>query len=360
MNIKKHNCQEYFLLYADKELSVPEMKQVELFVKFNPEYEEEFLMLQQSVIKPDMKVALWNKDFLLKKEPEFINSSNQDEIFILYHDDELIQEDRKSLEDYTKNTSQQKELAFFGSLKIQTDPSIIFENKAVLYHRPVKRIRLAWIMAAAIFISLLTWSELKYISRVRPIANTALVIDSKFNVIANRRTKRITTINTSPQINNLSLHPVGEGSNARPSVSSRYSIALNGPKNIIIKKKVISHEVDINLQTLANSKNINADQLASNDLPKPLLSSRIISENNISKRINPEKTSLTSPVNFIALPASYTVDENQKNENYVFYHVTEDQFRRSKVGAFLKKMRRIISRKNPLNNFKNNQSDPTN
>ena len=57
---------------------------------------------------------------------------------------------------------------------------------------------------------------------------------------------------------------------------------------------------------------------------------------------NSEIQSLTQ-----AQPASY-VDANQKNENYVFYNITTEEFRKSKVGGFLKKVKRIVERNNPV------------
>ncbi len=47
--------------------------------------------------------------------------------------------------------------------------------------------------------------------------------------------------------------------------------------------------------------------------------------------------------------ASYAVDQNNSNdENYVFYNVKAEEFKKSKVGGFLKKVKRIVERSNPI------------
>src|SRR5688572_8237775 len=92
MNINRNNYEEYFLLYADKELSADEKSMVEMFVQQNPDLEEEFVMLQQSVVKPDNTITL-DKSSLFKKEAgqqeQYIDQSNYEEKFLLYTDNEL-------------------------------------------------------------------------------------------------------------------------------------------------------------------------------------------------------------------------------------------------------------------------------
>ena len=46
--------------------------------------------------------------------------------------------------------------------------------------------------------------------------------------------------------------------------------------------------------------------------------------------------------------ASYISDEDRKNDNYVFYDVSTEEFRKTKIGGFLKKVRRIVERTNPV------------
>ena len=46
--------------------------------------------------------------------------------------------------------------------------------------------------------------------------------------------------------------------------------------------------------------------------------------------------------------ASYVQNANDNNQNYVFYDITTEEFRKTKVGGFLKKVKRVIVRNNPI------------
>ena len=53
---------------------------------------------------------------------------------------------------------------------------------------------------------------------------------------------------------------------------------------------------------------------------------------------------------YLALATSYKADV--KNDNYVFYNVTQDEFKKTKLFGFLKKVKRVIERKSPFHNDK--------
>src|SRR6185437_4053228 len=108
MDINRNNYEEFFLLYADNELSKTERKVVEIFVQENPDLKEEFSMWKLSINIPDEDLKLLDKSFLLKKEPPFINENNYEEIFVGYHDNELSDVQRKEVQNFVKENSKLK------------------------------------------------------------------------------------------------------------------------------------------------------------------------------------------------------------------------------------------------------------
>ena len=84
MNINRNNYEEYFLLYADNELSNAERKMVEVFVKENPEFREEFCMLKLTINIPEEEIKLEDKSFLFKNESSFfIDKNNYEEVLFI-------------------------------------------------------------------------------------------------------------------------------------------------------------------------------------------------------------------------------------------------------------------------------------
>ena len=163
MNIDRHNYEEYFLLYIDNELNGDQKKQVELFVRENPDLEEELVMLRQSRLIPDESIVFDKKHLLMKEEntphsanPPFINLKNFEEWLIMYVDDELNPGERVAVEKFADaHPHVQEELSIFLQTKLQPE-EIVFPNKETLYRREktVRVISMQWwkIAIAAILI----------------------------------------------------------------------------------------------------------------------------------------------------------------------------------------------------------------
>jgi hypothetical protein len=153
MNINRYNYEEYFLLYIDNELTIEQKKQVELFVKDNPDLEEELVMLQQSKLIPDDRILFGEKKLLLKDENNsFINHSNYEEWLVLYTDNELGPEEKMAVEKFTAaHTHVQKELGLFQQAKLQPEEELKFPYKNLLYRKEEKAriISIGWWRAAA-------------------------------------------------------------------------------------------------------------------------------------------------------------------------------------------------------------------
>src|SRR5687768_12877365 len=99
MNITRHNYEEYFILYLDNELSSEDRLLVELFVKENPDLQEELDLLIQTQLVPDSSFVFADKEQLLKT-PGTIDTTNYEEWLLSYTDNELSAEQKTVVEKF--------------------------------------------------------------------------------------------------------------------------------------------------------------------------------------------------------------------------------------------------------------------
>src|SRR5688500_3588909 len=104
MNINRHNYEEYFILYMDNELSSDGRREVELFVKENPDLQEELNLLMQTQLIPDNSFVFAGKEQLLKDPGTIsINTNNYEEWLLSYTDNELSAEQKIAVEKFIAN-----------------------------------------------------------------------------------------------------------------------------------------------------------------------------------------------------------------------------------------------------------------
>ena len=357
--INLNNYEDYFLLYADNELSLGQRKQVELFVQLNGDLEEEFLMIQQSVLKPDHTITLEDKSILFRDSQSFMAIHSHEELFMLYHDNELSTEERTKIEAYVSQQNLQAEFSLFQQLKLKPDTSIVFTDKKLLYkkERAFRVIPLLWkSLAAAVIIGIGIWvvansqnnkSGLRAgitvnIQKISTKATQQLLVTMEQQIKAPSES----TSQQKPRKNRIT-----------PSITKTNDIALvkNNLRIPDIDNTVTNHDntkEDNNKTIVINQANPNNDKIVikTNDLPDPMHNTGTTSDKPITSMTVPVKNAQAS---IIAHSASYTIDPEPKNDNYVFYNITEQQFKKSKFGGFLRKVKRVIERKNPLSNFKN-------
>lgn len=162
MNINRHNYEEFFILYADNELSPNEREQVELFIQQNPDLTDELEILQQSKFTPDTDIVFEGKESLMKAVVNpAITLNNPEEWLLLYTDNELQDEQKVIVEKYiASNPAAKKELELFQKTKLQAE-HIVFPNKESLYRKEekVRVISIRWwriAAAAVLFIAIST------------------------------------------------------------------------------------------------------------------------------------------------------------------------------------------------------------
>lgn len=160
-NINRHNYEEFFLLYADNELSVAERMAVEQFVEENPDLAVELDLLLQTTLSPTNDLfELPNKEQLYRssENEEEIGIHNYEEKFLLYIDQELKGNDKGALETYVLQHPELQEEFMLLKQTVLPVETLVFPYKESLYRKEEKAPRtiplwLNWqrFAAAAVF-----------------------------------------------------------------------------------------------------------------------------------------------------------------------------------------------------------------
>jgi hypothetical protein len=160
--INRNNYEEFFLLYADGELSEQEKTAVDLFTEQNTDLKPELKSILQTRLNIHEEFIFEDKKFLFKSEAT-IHDGNYEELFMNYLDNELSDLKRKEVEQFLQTNIQLKpQFSLLQSLKLEDKP-IVFIEKHLLYRQEVKKIIwLQWkklaIAAAIIGIIFIIWS----------------------------------------------------------------------------------------------------------------------------------------------------------------------------------------------------------
>jgi tellurite resistance protein len=139
MNINRLNYENYFLLYADGELSAAERQAVESFATENKDLADELDMLLQTKLPAEADDTFDNKSILFRTASLHINSINCEEKFLLFVDDELTEQEKNETIDFVSNHPQYQ-TAFDAILetKLPTE-TISFPNKDSLFRKEERK-----------------------------------------------------------------------------------------------------------------------------------------------------------------------------------------------------------------------------
>ena len=346
MEINRNNYEEFFLLYADKELSADERNLVKLFVEDNPDLQDEFFMLQQVVVNPDNDINFNDKILLYKKEV-FIDKNNYEEKFLLYADKELNLSEIEKIEKFICDDKPlQDELNLLQLVKFEPDNSVVFPNKSLLYKKlnDGKIIPLRWkALVAAILIGAGLWTVLNYLPAKSPETVTANKTTGKKQNISPADNVKQNVI-TSNEKRNMPFEK---------TVKRSYEIIKINPqsKQQKITAKAIE-PVTKNAQFKAKFSQSKDDEVVTNENKNIIEKAGLPAQQPEQISTEPIAKSFTKnivvPQNTNAQTTSYINDTNEKSENYVFYNVTKEEFQKSKLGILFKKIKRAVERKNPL------------
>ncbi len=343
MNINRHNYEEFFLLYADKELSPAEKLAVDDFVMENPDLQEELSLLLSSILKADNTILFENKISLVREDEARIQ--DHEEKFLLYHDNELSQSEKTATEKLLiSNPSLQNEFDLLQQLKLEPDTAIVYPDKNLLYKkdRKVVYMNLRRALAAAILVGAGLWAGITYLEKNKTGDNIIPTAKQGNNIKPPKQMIPIAdSFNyvTAPT-DNIKLPE--EKNNRNAVVSSEQNPMSTPEKSLLPIEKIIpdvTKKPQLPQQDVAIILPKKEEPIVTN--PNSADLANAITSSTEDKIINATQN------NFVK-SASFLTEEEVKSENYIFYNVTQEEFRKSKIGIFLKKAKRVIERKNPL------------
>ncbi|MFT3681830.1 MAG: hypothetical protein QM791_16275 [Ferruginibacter sp.] len=364
MNINRTNYEEFFLLYIDNELSVAEKNAVDFFLLENPDLQEELLMLKQSVVKPE-SIVFDNKKQLLK--PETIAADLQEKL--LFHlDAELNKKETAVLEQLIKtDAATKKEWDILQQTKLQPDTTVIFKDKHLLYKKEAGRVvGMRWwrMAAAAVLVGFGIWGTTMFLSKSSTNPGTELVKShpAKGNNTTAEKTlpaeqPKTAVANETASVNREPVNNASSTTNKLQPIKKQITVPVKEEQNTAVVKQDKEEEKEITsykpyLEKLNREEsNNNAIAIVTpekqhskvNEMMNATKQADKIMGNNLD---NNDAASNQS----IAVQASF----KEENTNDITYEENNDNRKgKTKVGAFFKKVKRILERKTNTENSDN-------
>lgn len=350
MNINRNNYETFFILYIDNELSVQEKIAVDVFIQQNPDLKEELTMFQQSVVVPEA-ISFSGKESLLKKPA--VTDDIQERLLLLL-DKELNKLEVKNITTLiSQNDACKKEWEVLQLTKISADNSIVFKDKAALYKQEdngrVIAIRWWRMAAAAVLIGFGLWGTVVYFNNnERAAIETAA--SNKQEIPGNsKKMPAIEKMQIDSIVTTKNVQEIAEVNSSSTTLDSKNTNTTNGIKIPVVNKTNRQ-------ETIAMQQNANVNEKPSNHLPEPSLENLNNAQRNnttiatvLSKEEQPEKNvainDLPIDKNVYASNTSIT-NENIDNNTINFgFDDSEEDNKKTKIGGFFKKVKRIVQRK---------------
>lgn len=351
MDINIHNYEEYFLLYADNELSEADRKAVELFAANHPDLKKELDTILLTIQQPEENISL-DKSFLLKKgAATSINSTNYSEYFVLYHDNELSAEEIKLTEAFVRDFPEyEMEFELLGEAKLEKDEAIIFQDKQLLYRQSAKVVYAKFykIAAAAAILGLVFWlgyraNESADIPQI--VAQTDLP-SQKPSIVTDQKTIQ-KPMEVEP--GNPSFEPASTKEAVAPDQDFGPSDKVDVQEQHEPKKMEEEPHQTLTAQTIAPDLTTTNDLITTSVIPEemhldePIQNSKTLVHADID--ITPKMIEQTADVQY----AVHAMDLQDNDMDRGLLGMPLEQLKRTKVGGFMKKVKRVIDRNNPIN-----------
>lgn len=349
MNINRNNYEEYFLLYADNELSAAEKEAVDVFVAEHPDLKEELDMLLLSVL-PAGDTVFNDKELLYRTTDtgSLVNMTNFESFFVRYCDDELTNEEKAATELFVyRHPEFQVDFELIQQARLRPDATLSFPGRESLYRREkddqrpliIRRISVA---AAAMLLLLagLFWLNRK--EQAKPveagIARTEAPAPS--SPTGNAVTLPANTGNTERQLKS------GNSNSPAPERSTNSNAQPVLVRNVQPARPATGTETPV--ASLPVTGKVGLPTLAASDASRPA-----VTENAAGS------LALTAPKAALADQASnntpeyvyVNTDNSPSREDYIYVSGAEEN-RKTPLRGFFRKAGRVLEQNNPLSTEK--------
>jgi hypothetical protein len=349
MLINRNNYEQFFLLYADGELNAAEKAAVDAFVLANPDLATELQMLNQAILQPE-QIVFPNKSNLLKQTPE---SAEWQEQLLLKLDGELDKRQLAKIDQIlNSDAAAVKEWQLLQQTQLSAEV-VLYPNKASLYRHQERRVvAMRWyqIAAAAMLLGFGVWGAVTVFTGTSEPSVASGTVQPGKTTIATPNQNNVAV--PTPAINRSDAASISPNNNtnkaSNPSdmikgtVDKKPGTANPTNGNEYIENSIALEEKPV-LQSSQKLTLTNINNNPSNISSAPSVSPIITSENTTATEI------AVNNANATATTETFTrllQDEDKQNQTVVYgFAEDEEEPKRTKLGIFIKKLRRTIQRK---------------
>jgi hypothetical protein len=350
MLINRNNYEEYFLRYADNELSDVEKSAVLEFIKANKDLEVELTQILDTVITPD-EIGLTDKSFLYK--PIVF-----EEDLLLKLDNELNKEKLNELnKNLVNNPASQLEYNILLKTKLDAADVVVFPNKDLLYKKQKDNTLVLFFRyaAAAAVIGLLIFFGLKF-TTTNTASKKDLVNTTKENILPEKQIKKTIT-NKKDSLRRINENVVSNGITAEKetliknnsSTINDANVKVNKNQNTVVTnlntKRTTDNKITTNKTTSLNSTEFIAKQNkvenVENKTVKNINELQTSAVNNSLKEVSISNQTIQPLEDTYA--NAVAVSDADLNENKILF-LNEETVKKSKAGGFFRKIKRFVER----------------
>ncbi len=355
MIINRHNYEEFFLLYVDKELEAEGYTAVENFARQNPDLAKELETLQQATLVNN-SIQFTEKELLYKKENS-ISLADYEEYFLLAADNELSKQLSIEVENFVlKHPQLQDEFTLLQQTKLQPE-LIAFAGKEKLYRKEKKerriipfiliRVGAAAAVAGIVYTSSIIINNNKSSDKTAVIAsqNLAKATSEKNNSLPLKSETEKTDTSLYPEkeirniVKNAAVNRINSGKNNlgkfKKIQKREEAIAVNKVKSVNERKEPFSEQ---SLAEIATQK------------PEPVQEENHVK--NFNGNSNPDKVNnnnivINQPISTEDHPlvthAVYLETDNNEEEKTIY--IGSAEINKNKLKGLLKKAAVFLDKK---------------